>query len=152
MHDSQNANPEILEFSLESRKSTAHFAHWPARLPHHITPPAGSLWNNLSVNALRYPDKAALRFFDQSISYSQLLQKSERLAQILCGLEAKKGDRIVVCMQNCPQLVISHFAILRLDAVVVPVNPMNKAEELKHYITWRQNGRQRQMPCLLSSD
>jgi hypothetical protein len=38
-------------------------------------------------------------------------------------------------MQNCPQLVVSHFAVLRLDAVVVPVNPMNKAEELKHYIT-----------------
>lgn len=38
-------------------------------------------------------------------------------------------------MQNCPQWVIAHFAILRLDAVVVPVNPMNRAEELKHYIT-----------------
>jgi fatty-acyl-CoA synthase len=30
--------------------------------------------------------------------------------------------------------VITHFAILRLDAVVVPVNPMNRTEELKHYI------------------
>ena len=38
-------------------------------------------------------------------------------------------------MQNCPQLVIAHFAILRANAVVVPVNPMNRAEELKHYIT-----------------
>ena len=37
-------------------------------------------------------------------------------------------------MQNCPQLVIAHFAILRANAVVVPVNPMNRAEELKHYI------------------
>jgi fatty-acyl-CoA synthase len=38
-------------------------------------------------------------------------------------------------MQNCPQLVLAHFAILRANAVVVPVNPMNRAEELKHYIT-----------------
>jgi fatty-acyl-CoA synthase len=45
------------------------------------------------------------------------------------------GERVILNMQNCPQLVIAHFAILRLDAVVVPVNPMNKAEELKHYIT-----------------
>jgi fatty-acyl-CoA synthase len=37
-------------------------------------------------------------------------------------------------MQNTPQLVIAHFAILRADAVVVPVNPMTRAEELKHYI------------------
>jgi fatty-acyl-CoA synthase len=46
----------------------------------------------------------------------------------------QKGDRVVLDMQNCPQLVIAHFAILRLDAVVVPVNPMNRMEELKHYI------------------
>jgi fatty-acyl-CoA synthase len=104
-------------------------------MPHSLTPPAGSLWNNLAVNALRYPNKAALQFFDTAVSYSEMLQKAERLAQVLCRLEAKKGERIVVCMQNCPQLVISHFAILRIDAVVVPVNPMNKAEELKHYIT-----------------
>jgi fatty-acyl-CoA synthase len=135
MHDSQNATQETLEFSLESPQHAAHFAHWPARLPHSLTPPAGSLWNNLAVNALRYPDKAALRFFDNTVSYQQMLQKAEHLAQILCRLDAKKGERIVVCMQNCPQLVLSHFAILRLDAVVVPVNPMNKAEELKHYIT-----------------
>jgi fatty-acyl-CoA synthase len=104
-------------------------------MPHSLTPPAGSLWNNLAVNALRYPNKTALQFFDQGISYAQMLQKAEHLAQVLCRLESKKGERIVVCMQNCPQLVISHFAVLRLDAVVVPVNPMNKAEELKHYIT-----------------
>jgi len=42
---------------------------------------------------------------------------------------------VLLNLQNCPQWVIAHFAILRLDAVVVPVNPMNRAEELKHYIT-----------------
>ncbi len=112
-----------------------HHAVWPARLPRFLTPPAGSLFNNLLVSALRYPDKAALRFFDRAFTYAELLQKAEHLAQVLKGMGAKKGDRIVVCMQNCPQLVISHFAILRLDAVVVPVNPMNKAAELAHYIT-----------------
>ncbi len=120
---------------MKKNTSAAHFAHWPARLPHNLTPPAGSLWNNLAINALRYPDKCALRFFDKAVSYAQLLSYSEQLAQVLCRLDAKKRTRIVVCMQNCPQLVISHFAILRIDAVVVPVNPMNKAEELKHYIT-----------------
>jgi len=38
-------------------------------------------------------------------------------------------------MQNCPQLVIAHFAILRASAVVVPINPMNRSHELQHYIT-----------------
>jgi fatty-acyl-CoA synthase len=52
----------------------------------------------------------------------------------ICSTWVKQGDRVILNMQNCPQLVIAHFAILRADAVVVPVNPMNRAEELKHYI------------------
>mgnify|MGYP000225488466 CR=1 FL=1 len=38
-------------------------------------------------------------------------------------------------MQNCPQFCIALYGVLRANAVVVPVNPMNRAEELKHYIT-----------------
>jgi fatty-acyl-CoA synthase len=113
----------------------AHHAFWPKRLPMRIDVPAGSLWNNLATSSLRYPHKPALHFFDTTLTYAQLLQKAEHLGQHLCRLGAKKGDRIVVGLQNCPQLIIAHFAILRLDAVVVPVNPMNKAEELKHYVT-----------------
>ena len=111
-----------------------HFKFWPKRLPHAITLPATSLWDNLETSARRYPDKAALVFFGSVLTYAQLLQKTERLAQYLRGLGVEKGDRVVLCMQNCPQLVMAHFAILRANAAVVPVNPMNRAEELKHYI------------------
>ena len=112
----------------------AHHQFWPRRLPHAITPPATSLWDNLETSARRYPDKAALVFFGRVLSYAQLLQKAERLAACLQGLGVNSGDRVVLNMQNCPQLVVAHFAILRANAVVVPVNPMNRAEELKHYI------------------
>ncbi len=114
--------------------SDKHFEFWPKRLPHAITVPDTSLWDNLAVNARRFPYKTALVFFGQSLSYLELLQKAERLAAYLSGLGVKKGDRVVLSMQNCPQLVIAHFAILRANAVVVPVNPMNRSEELKHYI------------------
>ncbi|MFP5486174.1 MAG: long-chain fatty acid--CoA ligase [Gammaproteobacteria bacterium] len=113
----------------------AHHAFWPSRLPHSITPPATSLWQNLAISALRYPDKPALVFFGRTLSYRELAQGAERLAAQLHALGVQRGDRVVLCMQNCPQLVLAHFAILRANAVVVPVNPMNRAEELKHYIT-----------------
>ena len=112
----------------------AHFAFWPKRLPRSITPPATSLWHNLAVSALRYPDKPAIVFFDRVLTYRQLLQQAERLAATLHRIGVRSGDRVVLNMQNCPQWVIAHFAILRANAVVVPVNPMNRAEELKHYI------------------
>ena len=112
-----------------------HDAVWPKRVPRHITPPATSLWHNLAVSALRFPDKPALVFFDQIMTYRQLLQQAEALAATLSGMGVRRGDRVVLNLQNSPQWVVAHFAILRANAVVVPVNPMNRAEELKHYIT-----------------
>jgi len=112
-----------------------HHRFWPKRLPHRITPPATSLWHNLVVNAQRYPDKPALVFFDQSTSYRELLEQAERLAAHLHSQGVRSGDRVILFMQNCPQWIVAHYAILRANAVVVPVNPMNRAEELKHYIT-----------------
>ncbi|MCD6078211.1 MAG: long-chain-fatty-acid--CoA ligase-like protein, partial [Ramlibacter sp.] len=61
-------------------------------------------------------------------------RQAERLAARLHAIGVRRGDRVLLDMQNCPQLLIAHFAILRANAVVVPVNPMNRAEELKHYI------------------
>ncbi len=112
-----------------------HHKVWPKRLPHVIHPPTTSLWDNLAISARRYPDKAALVFFGRVFSYAEVVAKAERLAACLLALGVRKGDRVVLSMQNCPQLVIAHFAILRANAVVVPVNPMNRKEELKHYIT-----------------
>ena len=112
----------------------AHHAFWPKRLPYQLTAPQTSLWMNLQISALRYPQKVALVFMGKTWTYSQLQFEAEKIASALRKMGVKKGDRVVLDMQNCPQLVITHFAILRLDAVVVPVNPMNRTEELKHYI------------------
>lgn len=112
-----------------------HHRFWPRRLPHRITPPATSLWFNLAVSAARYPDKPALVFFDRSITYRELHDQAERLAAHLFARGVQAGDRVILFMQNCPQWIVAHYAILRANAVVVPVNPMNRAEELKHYIT-----------------
>ena len=111
-----------------------HHAVWPKRLPHALFAPRTSLWANLQISALRYPDKLALIFMGRTWTYAQLLKAAEHIAAALLKMGVQKGDRVVLNMQNCPQLVITHFAILRLDAVVVPVNPMNRMEELKHYI------------------
>ena len=102
-----------------------HFKFWPKRLPHAITIPATSLWDNLETSARRYPDKAALVFFGTVLTYAQLLKKAERLAQCLRGLGGENGDRVLVFMQNCPQWIIGHFALLRANAVVVPVHRIN---------------------------
>jgi len=121
--------------TAETGSTAPHHRFWPQRLPHRITPPATSLWHNLAVSALRYPDKTALVFFDQVLTYRELFDQAERLAGHLREQGVQDGDRVILLMQNCPQWVVAHFAILRANAVVVPVNPMNRSDELQHYIT-----------------
>ena len=112
-----------------------HHRFWPARLPHQIQVPATSLWENLEFQARRFPDKTAIVFFGREISYRELAHQAERVAARLHALGVRKGDRVILLMQNSPQLIAAHYGILRANAVVVPVNPMNRPEELKHYIT-----------------
>ncbi|WP_395699281.1 long-chain fatty acid--CoA ligase [Aquabacterium sp.] len=112
-----------------------HHAIWPARLPRALVLPETSLWFNLVVSATRFPDRAAYRFFGRPMTYAELRRQAESLAGWLQAQGVKKGDRVIVFMQNCPQYVVAVQGVLRADAVVVPVNPMNKADEFGHYIS-----------------
>jgi len=113
----------------------ARHRSWPKRLPHSLRVPQNSLWFNLEVNARRYPDKPALVFFDRSLSYRKLHAQAEHVAAHLQAHGVQAGDRAMLLMQNSPQWVVACYAIARVNAVLVPVNPMNRAEELKHTIT-----------------
>jgi fatty-acyl-CoA synthase len=112
-----------------------HLPHWPKRLPTQLAVPQTSLWFNLEVSARRFPDKAAYRFFGRALSFAQMQREAEQLAGWLQSVGVKAGDRVSLFMQNCPQYAVAVYGILRANAVVVPVNPMNRAEEFKHYIT-----------------
>ena len=111
-----------------------HYKIWPKRLPHAMNVPETSLWYNVEVSATRFPDKAAYLFFGRPLSYRDLRTEAERVAGWLQSVGVKAGDRVAVFMQNCPQYPVSVYGVLRANAVVVPVNPMNRAEEFKHYI------------------
>ncbi|MCX5540333.1 long-chain fatty acid--CoA ligase [Paraburkholderia sp. CNPSo 3076] len=109
--------------------------HWPAHLSPHLSIPQTNLFYNAEVSAARYPDKPFIVFYDTPVTFAQFKDEAERVAGYLqqeCGVKA--GDRVLLYMQNSPQWVIAYYGILRANAVVVPVNPMNLTEELAHYV------------------
>ncbi|GAB4554645.1 MAG: long-chain fatty acid--CoA ligase [Rhizobacter sp.] len=116
--------------------SDRHFAFWPEHAPRHLHVPETNLYYNVEVSAARFPKKPFLIFYDTPITFLQFKQETEAMAaylQQVCGV--KKGDRVLLYMQNSPQFMIGYYAILRANAVVVPVNPMNLTGELKHYVS-----------------
>jgi fatty-acyl-CoA synthase len=111
-----------------------HFKFWPAHTMHELIAPATNLFYNAEVSARRYPDKPFLVFYDTAVTFAQLLDEAERVAGFLerrCAVRA--GDRVLLLMQNSPQFVISYYGILRANAVVVPLNPMNLTKEILRY-------------------
>ena len=113
----------------------AHYRYWPKGLPKEISPPQSSLYFNLEASAARYPGKAAIVFYDTVLDYARLKREVDAMAGYLQhSAGVKAGDRVLLLSQNCPQFVIAYYAILRADAVVVPVNAMSTPDELAHYL------------------
>ena len=111
-----------------------HFAVWPEQVPRELELPATNLYHNITVSALRYPEHPAIHYYGTDISYRELQDQTERLAGYLQQAGVQAGDRVLLYMQNSPQYIIGYFAILRANAVVVPVNPMNRTAELAYLI------------------
>jgi fatty-acyl-CoA synthase len=107
-----------------------HFKFWPNHAMRHLDAPATNLFYNLEVSARRHPNKPCLVYYDTLISFAEVFEEAERIAGFLeqrCAV--RKGDRVLLFMQNSPQFVIAYYAILRANAVVVPLNPMYLTQE-----------------------
>ncbi|HEU4350859.1 MAG TPA: long-chain fatty acid--CoA ligase [Burkholderiales bacterium] len=113
---------------------TRHFAHWPPGQPRTLELPRESVYANLVASAAQHPDRAAIDYYGSRLGYAGLKRHVDTLAGWLQRrYGVARGDRVLLYAQNSPQFVIAYYAILRADAVVVPVNPMNRTEELRHY-------------------
>jgi fatty-acyl-CoA synthase len=114
--------------------SDRHFKFWPANAAHELVAPATNLFYNAEVSARRYPDKPFIVFYDTALTFAEFFDQAERVAGFLeRRCEVRKGDRVLLLMQNSPQFVIGYYGILRANAVVVPLNPMNLTQEILRY-------------------
>jgi len=108
--------------------------HWPRGLPRDARVPHATYMHYLDTAALRYPDKPAVIYGGGVLTYAALQRRVTAMAGFLQQtLGVQPGDRVLLISQNCPQWVVAHYAILRAQAAVVPVNPMSTAGEIAGY-------------------
>lgn len=104
-------------------------------MPRGLALPPLRLHDLLARAASRTPDKPAAVFEGVALGYREILRRSEALAGHLQQARGvRKGDRVLLDLQNGPDFVVALFGILRADAVAVPVSPANVAAELKNYL------------------
>ncbi|MFA5786765.1 MAG: AMP-binding protein [Actinomycetota bacterium] len=107
-------------------------ASYPPGIPHTFEYPEVPLTRLLDDSARNFPNRTALIFEGNKISYADLADQVGRFAGALSALGVRKGDRVGILLPNCPQNVIAFFAILRLGAIVVQNNPLYTERELQH--------------------
>ena len=102
----------------------------PAKLPF-ISPLFGLLEESLTGEN---KDREFLYFEGKSYSFAQVHELSLRLASLLAHEGVARGERVAVYLFNSPEFVVSLLALNYLGAVVVPVNPLLKKDEISHIV------------------
>ena len=88
----------------------------------------------LTESAQKYPEKEALRFKGDSVSYAQLDRWTNQLARALISAGVRRGDRVGIYLHKSFASVISVFAIMKAGGVYVPLDPNAPVNRLA-YIT-----------------
>jgi long-chain acyl-CoA synthetase len=93
--------------------------------------PDRGLVDYLREAAARWPARPALLFKGSTMSYLELEEKSDALAAALLNMGVAKGDRVAICLPNCPQFVIAEFAAWKVGAIACPFNPTYSEREME---------------------
>ena len=96
--------------------------------------PEFSMVSLLKETANKYPDYYALNFQNKKITFAQMIEQIELVAQSLLASGVKKGDFVSVVAPNTPQALISVYAINRMGAVANMIHPLLSANEIKKFV------------------
>nr|WP_254627768.1 non-ribosomal peptide synthetase [Myxococcus sp. CA040A] len=76
------------------------------------------------------PDAEALCYEDQTLSYRELHVRSTQLAHFLRELGAGPEERVALCLERGPELIVSMLAVLKAGGAYVPLDPVHPPERL----------------------
>ncbi len=88
----------------------------------------------LDYSVSEYPEKTAIIFGEQRISFSQLNTYCNQIANGLVAAGIGKGDKVVLSCLNLPYFPMVYYAILKAGAVVVPISVLSKPREIAYYL------------------
>jgi long-chain acyl-CoA synthetase len=100
----------------------------------HLTPSHPTmlaLWNSRVQDT---PEAPFLHVFDETVTFAAADAQAEALARALAAAGLAQGDRVALYAQNDPLFVVGVLAGWKLGAIVVPINPMNTARELRYHL------------------
>jgi len=108
----------------------ANYGDVPATLNY----PRGSMWNAVEAIVAKYPDYIAYDFMGTSTTYRRFAAEVELCARALKAIGVRSGDKITICMPNCPQTVVMFYAVNLVGAISNMVHPLSSEREIEFFI------------------
>ena len=108
------------------------FSHYDPGVPRTLAPyPERSLLDYLADAAREHGDEPWLLFKGARMTYGELARLSDAFAAALVALGVTPGDRVALCLPNCPQFLIAQFGAWKAGAIVCPFNPTYTDREME---------------------
>ena len=104
-----------------------HYDYW---VRQHMNYPRRPLHEILRITAVEVPDRPATAFLGAHLTFGQIKEQADKFATALARLGIRQKDRVGIMLPNCPQYLVAAFAVLRLGATVVNVNPLYTPREV----------------------
>ena len=114
---------------------TAYYGNTPVSLNY----PQKTMYQMLRDTAAQYPDHIAWVFMGKKTSYSVFLRRIDRTARALTAMGIKKGDKVTICMPNCPQALDCFYALNRIGAISNMIHPLSAAREIAFYLNFSKS-------------
>ncbi len=93
-----------------------------------------SIGDILKRSATYFPNRTAVVFEGRRLTYAEINDQTNRLANALTDIGVKKGDKVTVLFYNSFQFIESNFAIMKIGATAVPLNFRLAAPEFSFMI------------------
>ena len=111
---------------------------YPKGVSAHIDIPRIPAWKPLTQSATDFPDRIACHFFDQQLTYKELLLQSRKFAESLVQRGIQPGDRVGILLPNMPEYLVALNGIWLAGAVAVPISPLLVAREVSELLETTQ--------------
>ena len=114
-----------------SLSSSAPWLKYYGNVPHHLSYPQKTIYQMVKAAAERNPKLPAYEFMGKKTTFAQFMQKIDETAQAFLAMGIKKGDRVTICMPNCPQALHAFYGLNRIGAVSVQPNQQHDPSPLR---------------------
>lgn len=96
--------------------------------------PRVPVFSLLDNTATAFSNKVAIEYLGRQMTYQELKEATDSLANAFTSLGVRKGDKVAAVLPNCPQFIMTDFAVMKAGAALIPCSTLHRVLDLQYEI------------------